>query len=54
MNSHQILTDLKHTLVRSEFLGKTAAGIWVFVVDEHNVHRAVSDIAEHIYTRKIR
>ena len=50
MNSHQIFTDLEHTLERSEFLGKTAVGIRLFIVDEHNIHRAISDIAEHIYT----
>ena len=50
MNSHQIFTDLEHTLMSSEFLGKTAVGVRFFIIDEHNIHRAVADIAEHIYT----
>ena len=36
MNSHQIFTDLEHTLVCSEFLGKTAVGVRLFIIDEHN------------------
>jgi len=50
MNSHQIFTDLEYTLVCSKFLGKTAVGVRFFIIDEHNIHRAVANIAEHIYT----
>ena len=50
MKPHQIFTDLKHTLMRSEFFGKATAGVRLFIIDEHNIHRAVADITKHIYT----
>ena len=30
MKPHQIFTDLKHTLMRSEFFGKATAGVRLF------------------------
>ena len=48
--SSQVGNPPMNTLVCSKFLGKTAVGVRLFIIDEHNIHRAVANIAEHIYT----
>ena len=54
MNTHDILPHSQQTLVRTVFLGKHIPGNWLFVIDEHDVHGAVSDIADHVDTPKVR
>lgn len=45
---HQAFPDGKHTLVRAVFLGKALAGDGLAVIDIHDIHGAVSNVAEHI------
>lgn len=45
---HQAFSDGKHTLVCAVFLGKALAGNGLSVIDIHDIHGAVSDVAEHI------
>ena len=34
----------------SKFLGKTAVGVRFFIIDEHNIHRAVADVGDQVDT----
>lgn len=53
MNSHQIFPYFKHTFVGAEFFGIAFGGIRLFVIDEHHIYSAVTDIAEHIYAAEL-
>ena len=45
---HQIFTHSKHTLICAVFFGKTLFRKRAALVDIHDVHRTVANIAEHI------
>lgn len=47
---HQIFTHRKHTLISAVFLGKVLFRKRAALVDIHDVHRAIANIAEHIDT----
>ena len=50
---HQIFTHRKHTLVCAVFLGKALFRKRAALIDIHDVHRAVANIAEHIDTLEL-
>ena len=54
MNTHDILPHGQQALVCTVFLRKHIPGNRLFVIDEHDVHRTVSDIADHVYAPKVR
>ena len=53
MSTHDILPHSQQTLVRTVFLGKHIPRDGLLVIDEHDVHGAVSDIADHVDTPKV-
>ena len=53
VNPHHVLTCSQQALVRPELLCEHIARNRLFVVDEHDIHCAVADIAEHIHTLEI-
>ena len=54
MRTHDILPHGQQALVCTVFLRKHIPGNRLFVIDEHDVHRTVSDIADHVYAPKVR
>ena len=50
--SHKLLSDIKHTLVRAELLGKHIGALRSAIGNKHDVHRAVADVADHIHPAK--
>ena len=54
MRTHDILPHGQQALVCTVFLRKHIPGDRLLVIDEHDVHRTVSDIADHVDTPKIR
>ncbi len=52
MNPHDILTHRQKALMSAVFLGEHIAGHRLFIVDEHDIHCAVTDIAKHIHSGK--
>ena len=53
VNPHHVLPRSQQALVRSEFLREHIARNRLLVIDEHDIHCAVADIAEHIHTLEI-
>ena len=53
VNPHHVLTCSQQALVRPELLCEHIARNRLLVVDEHDIHCAVADIAEHIHTLEI-
>ena len=54
MRTHDILPHGQQALVCTVFLRKHIPGDRLLVIDEHDVHRTVSDIADHVYALKVR
>ena len=54
MRTHDILPHGQQALVCTVFLRKHIPGDRLLVIDEHDVHRTVSDIADHVYAPKVR
>ena len=54
MRTHDILPHSQQALVCTIFLRKHIPGNRLFVIDEHDVHGAVSNIADHVDPPKVR
>ena len=54
MRTHDILPHSQQALVRTIFFRKHIPGNRLFVIDEHDIHGAVSNIADHVYAPKVR
>ena len=46
---HELLADGQHTLVGAELLGEHVGALRAAVGDEHDVHGAVADVADHVH-----
>ena len=53
MNTHDILPHGQQALVCTVFLRKHIPGNRLFVIDEHDIHGAVPNIADHIHAAKV-
>ncbi len=51
--AHKLFADVQYTLMCTVFLGKHLFYYRAVIVDIHYVHRAVSDIADHIHAAKL-
>ena len=54
MRTHDILPHGQQALVCTVFLRKHIPGNRLFVIDEHDIHGAVPNIADHVYAPKVR
>ena len=54
MRTHDILPHSQQALVCTIFLRKHIPGDRLLIIDEHDVHRTVSDIADHVDALKVR
>ena len=54
MRTHDILPHGQQALVCTVFLRKHIPGNRLLVIDEHDIHGAVSNIADHVYAPKVR
>ena len=46
---HELLEDGQHTLVGAEFFGEHVGALRAAVGDEHDVHGAVANVADHVH-----
>ena len=50
---HQLLAGSQHALMSAELLGIAFAGNGLAIIDVHDVHRSVADVAEHVHAAKL-